>query len=280
MEEQLKKTCLYDSHVALGAKMSPFAGFMMPIQYSTITDEHLAVRNHVGMFDVSHMGEIFVEGPDAEKFVNHIFTNEIKGYEAGKVLYGMMLYPDGGVVDDLLVYREFKPDHFLLVVNAATIDKDYAWIMDHVEGFNVKVDNQSAKWGQVAVQGPESEKTVVEVLGIKNAPELTKLIMERKNPEEVSLYKLELEKLKSFLQDKIDLYPEIAKRITNDLNIVSREIDSVNSITPSEKQIAKESNTDVHLNVNDRDMYEDANRNREEQEEQSEEQEKSRKLRR
>jgi aminomethyltransferase len=173
MEEQLKKTCLYDSHVALGAKMSPFAGFMMPIQYSTITEEHLAVRNHVGMFDVSHMGEIFVEGPDAEKFVDHIFTNEIKGYEAGKVLYGMMLYPDGGVVDDLLVYREFKPDHFLLVVNAANIDKDYAWIMDHVEGFNVKVDNQSAKWGQVAVQGPESEKTVVEVLGIKNAPELT-----------------------------------------------------------------------------------------------------------
>jgi aminomethyltransferase len=73
MEEQLKKTCLYDSHVALGAKMSPFAGFMMPIQYSTITEEHLAVRNHVGMFDVSHMGEIFVEGPDAEKFVEPYF---------------------------------------------------------------------------------------------------------------------------------------------------------------------------------------------------------------
>ena len=90
MEENLKKTCLYDSHVAAGAKMSPFAGFMMPIQYTTITDEHNAVRNHVGMFDVSHMGEIFVSGPDAEKFVNHIFTNEIRGFEAGKVLYGMM----------------------------------------------------------------------------------------------------------------------------------------------------------------------------------------------
>ena len=115
---------------------------------------------------------------------------------------------------------------------------------------------------------------------IKNAPELTKLVTERKNPEEISLYKLELEKLKNFLYDKIDLYPEIAKKITSDLNIVSREIDSVNSITPDEKQIAKENNSDVHLNVNDRDMYEDANRNREEQEEQSEEQEKSRKFRR
>ena len=78
------------------------------------------------MFDVSHMGEVFVEGPEAEKFVNWIFTNEIRGFEPGKVLYGMMCYPDGGVVDDLLVYREFAPEHFLLVVNAANIDKDFA----------------------------------------------------------------------------------------------------------------------------------------------------------
>ena len=92
MEDNLKKTCLYGSHVALGAKMSPFAGFMMPIQYTSITDEHNAVRNKVGMFDVSHMGEIFVSGPDAEKFVNHIFTNEIRGFEPGKALYGMMCH--------------------------------------------------------------------------------------------------------------------------------------------------------------------------------------------
>ena len=122
--------------------------------------------------------------------------------------------------------------------------------------------------------------TIKEIDLIKNAPELTKLVTERKNPEEINQYKLELEKLKSFLQDKIDLYPEIARKITNDLNIVFREIDSVNSITPDEKQIAKENNSDVQLNVNDRDLYEDANRNREKQEEQSEEQEKSRKFRR
>jgi len=173
MEDNLKKTCLYDSHVALGAKMSPFAGFMMPIQYSSITEEHNAVRHAVGMFDVSHMGEIFVSGPDAEKFVNHIFTNEIRGFEPGKVLYGMMLHPDGGVVDDLLVYREFEPDHFLLVVNAANIDKDYEWILAQTEGYDVKVVNDSDNWGQIAVQGPAAEKVVTEVLGLAEAAELT-----------------------------------------------------------------------------------------------------------
>lgn len=173
MEENLKKTCLYDSHVALGAKMSPFAGFMMPIQYSSITEEHNAVRHAVGMFDVSHMGEIFVSGPDAEKFVNHIFTNEIRGFEPGKVLYGMMLHPDGGVVDDLLVYREFEPDHFLLVVNAANIDKDYEWILAQTADYDVKVVNDSDNWGQIAVQGPGAEKVVTEVLGLAEAAELT-----------------------------------------------------------------------------------------------------------
>ncbi|MBQ0150975.1 MAG: glycine cleavage system aminomethyltransferase GcvT [Bacteroidales bacterium] len=172
MEETLLKTCLYDKHVALGAKMSPFAGFIMPIQYSNIIKEHLAVREHVGMFDVSHMGEIFVSGPDAEKFVNHIFTNDITGYPAGKILYGMMCYPDGGVVDDLLVYREFEPEHFLLVVNAANIAKDYEWIVSHAEGFDVKIDNQSDSWGQIAIQGPEAEKIVIDVLGETKASEV------------------------------------------------------------------------------------------------------------
>ena len=155
--------------------------------------------------------------------------------------------------------------------------------------YNVQDNQHSAQLGfsKQAFVFDKETNTVKELDFIKNAPELTKLVTERKNPEEISLYKLELEKLKSFLQNKIDLYPEIAKKITNDLNIVSREIDSVNSITPDEKQIAKEKNSDVQLNVNDRDLYEDANRNREEQEEQSkeqeeqsEEQEKSRKFRR
>ena len=172
MEENLKFTCLHDRHVALGAKMSPFAGYDMPIQYSGITDEHIAVRTKVGMFDVSHMGEIFVSGPDAEKFVNHIFTNDIRGFQPGKVLYGMMLYPEGGVVDDLLVYREFEPDHFLLVVNAANIDKDREWILAQAEGYNVDVDDMSEAWGQIALQGPEAEKVMCEVLGLEKAKDL------------------------------------------------------------------------------------------------------------
>ncbi len=167
------KTCLYDAHVALGAKMSPFAGYIMPIQYNSITIEHNAVRQHVGMFDVSHMGEIFVKGPQAEEFINHIFTNDIRGYEPGKVLYGMMCYPDGGTVDDLLVYREYLADHFLLVVNAANIDKDFAWIQEQAKGYDCLLDNASPRIGQIAVQGPEAEKTIIDVLGYKEAAGLS-----------------------------------------------------------------------------------------------------------
>ena len=165
-----KLTCLHDSHVALGAVMSPFAGFDMPIRYPAgIIAEHNAVRTKVGMFDVSHMGEIFVDGPDATRFVNHIFTNDITKAAAGEILYGMMLYPDGGVVDDLLVYKGFTPEHYLLVVNAANIDKDYEWLLGNAKGFDVVLDNQSESWGQIAIQGPESEDVVTRVLGIPAA---------------------------------------------------------------------------------------------------------------
>jgi len=172
MEDNLKVTCLFDRHTALGAKMSPFAGFNMPIQYSGITEEHMAVRTRVGMFDVSHMGEIFVSGPEAERFVNHIFTNDVRTIAAGGILYGMMLYPSGGVVDDLLVYREFVPDSFLLVVNAANIDKDFDWILGQIDGFDAKAVNRSDEWGQIAVQGPGAEKVLVDVLGIAGAVSL------------------------------------------------------------------------------------------------------------
>ena len=172
MEENLLKTCLYDRHVALGALMSPFGGFIMPIQYSNITDEHNAVRHRAGMFDVSHMGEIFVSGPDADRFVNHVFSNDIAGMEAVKILYGMMLYPSGTTVDDLLVYKESEPDHYLLVVNASNITKDYEWLCSQSEGFDVKIDNQSDFWGQIALQGPDAEKYAVGTLGLAPAAEL------------------------------------------------------------------------------------------------------------
>ena len=160
-----KRTCLYDRHVALGALISPFGGFDMPIQYSSIVEEHNAVRHHCGVFDVSHMGEVVVTGNEAEKFVNHIFTNDIKDAPLFKIFYGMMLYPDGGTVDDLLVYK-MGENNFFLVINAANIDKDVAWIRECAEGFDVVVDNKSDYYGQIAVQGPEAETVVEEVLGL------------------------------------------------------------------------------------------------------------------
>ena len=160
-----KLTCLHDRHVALGALMSPFGGFDMPIQYKGIVEEHNAVRNAVGVFDVSHMGEVHITGPEAQKFVNYIFTNDITKMDKGGIQYGMMLYPNGGTVDDLLVYTMGENDYFL-VINAANIDKDVAWINEQAQNFDVKVDNQSESYGQIAVQGPEAEKTMKAVLNI------------------------------------------------------------------------------------------------------------------
>ena len=160
-----KRTCLYDKHVSLGALMSPFGGFEMPIQYVGIAQEHYAVREHVGLFDVSHMGEVTVNGKDAERYVQHIFTNDIANAPVGKIYYGMMCYENGGTVDDLLVYKMGEND-FFLVINAANIDKDWAWMQQQAEGFDIDLQNRSDFYGQIAVQGPESEHVVETVLGI------------------------------------------------------------------------------------------------------------------
>ena len=148
--------------------MSPFAGFDMPIQYEGITEEHQAVRTACGVFDVSHMGEVNISGPQAEEYVNHIFTNDITGAPIGQVFYGMMLRQDGGTVDDLLVYKR-ADDSFLLVINASNIDKDVAWIRLNAESYDVEIDNLSDQIGELAVQGPESEKVMQEVLGVNCA---------------------------------------------------------------------------------------------------------------
>lgn len=161
-----KRTCLYDKHVKLGALISPFGGFDMPIQYSTIIEEHEAVRNDCGVFDVSHMGEVTVKGKDAERYVQHIFTNDVSKISDGQILYGMMCYEDGGTVDDLLVYKMAEND-FFLVINAANIDKDWQWMQDNAKGFDIELVNRSEDYGQVAVQGPNSEKVVEEVLGLE-----------------------------------------------------------------------------------------------------------------
>lgn len=164
--EELKKTCLYDKHIALGAKMSPFGGFDMPIEYTSIIEEHNAVRHAAGIFDVSHMGEVLIEGAEAEKYVNHIFTNDVREIAPGQILYGMMLYPSGGVVDDLLVYKKSSTAYFL-VINASNIAKDYDWIVENSKGFDVTLDNQSDLFGEVAVQGPKAEEVMEKYLQIK-----------------------------------------------------------------------------------------------------------------
>ena len=163
--EEIKKTCLHDRHVAMGALMSPFAGYDMPIEYAGIVDEHNAVRNDCGVFDVSHMGEVLITGPEAERYVNYIFSNDVTAITDGQVLYGMMLHPDGGVVDDLLVYRR-NANNFFLVINAANIDKDVAWIKGNTEGFNVEVTDLSGEYSELAIQGPNAEAVMRDVLGI------------------------------------------------------------------------------------------------------------------
>ncbi|MST85447.1 glycine cleavage system aminomethyltransferase GcvT [Hallella mizrahii] len=160
-----KRTCLYERHCQAGALIQPFGGFDMPIQYTSIIDEHNAVRQHCGVFDVSHMGEVIVKGPDAEKYVNHIFTNDVTDAPIHKIYYGMMLYPDGGTVDDLLVYK-MAPNHFFIVINAANIAKDDAWMREQAKDFDVTVDNKSDYYGQLAIQGPESSAVMEEVLQI------------------------------------------------------------------------------------------------------------------
>lgn len=160
----MKTTCLHDIHKQMGALMSPFGGFDMPIEYAGIETEHNAVRNNCGVFDVSHMGEVAVSGNDAERFVNHIFTNDISAIHAGKIVYGMMLYPNGGTIDDLLVYKRGDND-FFLVINASNIDKDLAWINQQAEGYDVKIVDECDKWSELALQGPESSKVMLDTLG-------------------------------------------------------------------------------------------------------------------
>ena len=167
LEKKEKWTCLHDKHLSLGATMVEFGGFDMPLLYQNagIAPEHYAVREKVGLFDVSHMGEVTVKGKDAERYVNHIFTNDVTDMPIGKILYGMMCYENGGTVDDLLVYKMGEND-FFLVINAANIDKDWAWMQENAKGFDIDLQNRSDFYGQIAIQGPEAEDVTERVLGI------------------------------------------------------------------------------------------------------------------
>ncbi len=154
-----KKTPLYEEHLKAGGKVVDYAGWFLPVEYKGLVAEHEAVRNRVGMFDVSHMGEITLLGKDARRFADYLTTNNIKTLEDGRVIYGFLCKEDGGVVDDLLTYKASETDIYL-VVNASNVDKDYQWILDNKAGFDVEVTNVSDETGEVAVQGPDAEKTL------------------------------------------------------------------------------------------------------------------------
>lgn len=154
-----KKTLLYDEHVKLGGKMVDYAGWMLPVQYEGLIPEHEAVRNAVGIFDVSHMGSIAVKGKDALAYTNYLMTNDVTKIVDNQVLYTFMGNPNGGVVDDLLVFR-YNEEHFYLVPNAANTDKDMEWMNSHKGDFDVEIENQTETTNIVAVQGPNAEKTL------------------------------------------------------------------------------------------------------------------------
>jgi aminomethyltransferase len=151
---QPKKTAFYDLHVKNGAKIVEFAGYLMPIQFRGIIEEHRRVRKTVGLFDITHMGEFELWGKDAEKFIQRMTTNDVSQIAMHQVQYSCMCYDHGGIVDDLLVYR--LPEHFLLVVNGACLDKDFKWLSDHLEG-EVILKNVSDETALLALQGPQTE---------------------------------------------------------------------------------------------------------------------------
>ena len=155
----LRNTALTDLHVSLGAKMVPFAGYNMPVLYDNLIQEHLAVRNSVGVFDVSHMGEFLVEGPQAYDLVEYVTSNDVSSLTDGRVQYSCLPNEDGGIVDDLLVYR-YHAEKYLLVVNASNIDKDFNWIQKFASNFNATLTNHSDAYSLLAIQGPNAEKTI------------------------------------------------------------------------------------------------------------------------
>ena len=155
----LKATPLLDLHKELGAKLVPFVGWSMPIQFAGVLSEHTCVRERVGLFDVSHMGEIEVKGKDAKKFLQFLLSNNVEKMFDGSILYSLMCYETGGVVDDLLAYR-FSENHYFLCVNASNSDKDYDWIARHASSFNVSIKNTSSETSQLALQGPDAKNVL------------------------------------------------------------------------------------------------------------------------
>jgi len=165
--EPLKRTPLFDRHVAMGARVVEFGGWEMPVQYSGIVDEHNAVRNAAGLFDISHMGEVEVKGRDALAFLQHIATQDVATIGEGLSNYSLMCHPGGGIVDDIFIYN--LPDGYMVVVNASNTEKDFAWMLDNMQGFNVEVTNISDRAAMLALQGPAAEGILAKATDIDTA---------------------------------------------------------------------------------------------------------------
>jgi aminomethyltransferase len=153
--ETLRRTPLYDRHAAAGARLVPFAGWEMPVQYEGIRQEHMAVRTGAGIFDVSHMGEVETSGPDAERFLQRVLSNDVTKIPVGGAQYSVLCRDDGGVLDDLFTYR-LADQRYLTVTNASNHERDFEWIAGHAEGFDVTVTDAAAGWAMIALQGPKA----------------------------------------------------------------------------------------------------------------------------
>lgn len=161
-----KQTPLYETHLRYGGKIVEFGGWALPVQYTGIKEEHQAVRTKAGLFDVSHMGEVLVSGPDALVLLQKLMTNDVAKLQTNQILYTPMCYPDGGIVDDLLIYKK-AANEYLLVINAANIEKDWQWLRDNIQDFAVKLENISDETAQLALQGPLAETILAELTDTK-----------------------------------------------------------------------------------------------------------------
>jgi aminomethyltransferase len=162
---ELKKTPFYQIHVRLGARMVPFSGFSMPVQYQSIIKEHEAVRNNAGIFDISHMGEFLLEGDNVFDFLQYIMINDLNLLEINKGQYSCMCYENGTVVDDLVYYEE-SPTRFRMIVNASNVDKDFKWLNEHTGDFDVKITNLSFERCRLAFQGPNSDELLQKLVNV------------------------------------------------------------------------------------------------------------------
>ena len=218
--DTVKKTALYDIHEHMGAKIVRFAGYLMPVYYTSIVEEHRRVRSTVGLFDVSHMGEFEIRGTDALAFLQRLTTNNVAALEVNQVQYSTMCYPDGGIVDDLLVYR--LENHYLLVVNAANLDKDFKWLQQNIEG-KVQLENKSDETTLIALQGPQAEEVLSPLVTIDH----TQVAYYRCQPGAIAGHHALISRTGYTGEDGFEIYcnPRHAKDIWNALMESGKRLD-------------------------------------------------------